>query len=76
MKKKTPKERACAYLGSASALARELGITKGAVSQWSGEIPAEHCPTIERLTNGKLKCEEMNTKTDWKYLRLSKASSS
>ena len=35
------------------AIARHLGITKGAVSQWT-TIPAKHVLAIEELTGGKV----------------------
>jgi DNA-binding transcriptional regulator YdaS (Cro superfamily) len=53
-------------------LGGHLGVSKGAVSQWKlpGRItPAEHCPKIERLTGGRVRCEELNAKVDWAYLR-------
>lgn len=53
-------------------LAEKLKVTKGAVGQWKEDgrvVPAEHCPVIERLTNGAVRCEELNPKVDWAYLR-------
>lgn len=55
-----------------TALAHELGVTKGAVFQWTMEgrrIPAEHCPEIERLSGGEAKCEAMRPDVNWSYLR-------
>lgn len=54
-------------------LADHLGVTKGAVSQWKLDgrrIPAEHCPVIERLTEGEVRCEALRPDVDWEYLRL------
>ena len=54
------------------ALGEKLGVTKGAVSQWKSEgrnVPASHCPEIEKLTSGQVKCEELNSDVDWAYLR-------
>ncbi len=65
-------EQALAQIGSMQLLADHLGITKGAVSQWKLEgrrIPAEHCPSIERLTNGAVRCEDLRPDVDWAYLR-------
>lgn len=65
-------QRATEIIGSATALAAHLEITKGAVSQWKDEgrkIPAEYCPTIERLTEGRVTCEELRPDVDWAYLR-------
>jgi DNA-binding transcriptional regulator YdaS (Cro superfamily) len=69
MKSTSPIKRATIYIGSATALAKILGISKGAISQWSDEVPAEHCPAIEKACNGTVRCEELNSKTDWGYLR-------
>jgi DNA-binding transcriptional regulator YdaS (Cro superfamily) len=69
-------EKAISIIGSGAALAAHLGITKGAVSQWKDaarKIPAEYCPTIERLTEGQVSCEEMRPDVDWAYLRAAAA---
>lgn len=52
------------------------GISKGAVSQWKlpgRQIPADYCPTIERITNGEVRCEDLRPDMDWAYLRQSAA---
>ena len=65
-----PVKRAAQIIGSQRELARQLGITPGAVSQWiAGGIPVEHCPRIERLTGGQVRCESMRPEIDWAYLR-------
>lgn len=59
-------------VGSMQLLADHLGVTKGAVGQWKLDdrrIPAEHCPAIERLVNGKVRCENLRPDVDWAYLR-------
>jgi DNA-binding transcriptional regulator YdaS (Cro superfamily) len=72
-----PIDRAAVVLNiSLVALAERLGVTKGAVGQWKEKgrvVPAEHCPVIERMTNGAVKCEELNPKVDWAYLRAAAA---
>lgn len=68
----TALDRALAQIGTMQALALHLGVTKGAVFQWKLEgrrIPAEHCPVIERLTKGSVRCEELRPDVDWAYLR-------
>ncbi|MGL6529359.1 Cro/CI family transcriptional regulator [Aeromonas hydrophila] len=45
------------YFGSKAALARALGINKGAVSQWGETIPQGRAYQIEVLTSGKLKAD-------------------
>jgi DNA-binding transcriptional regulator YdaS (Cro superfamily) len=65
-------EKAVAAVGSMQSLAEALGVTKGAVSQWklSGRrVPAEHCPSIERLTAGAVHCEELRPDVDWAFIR-------
>lgn len=43
------------YFGSKAALAKALGINKGAVSQWGETIPQGRAYQIEVLTGGQLK---------------------
>lgn len=67
-----PIEKAARIVGSQSALAAALGVTKAAVWQWKEDgrkVPAEHCPVIERLTGGKVRCEQLRPDVDWAYLR-------
>ena len=68
----TPLELAIDIVGTASALARGLGISKGAVSQWKDEgrrVPAEYCPAIELLTHRAVTCEMLRPDIGWAYLR-------
>jgi DNA-binding transcriptional regulator YdaS (Cro superfamily) len=54
-KKTSPIARACAALGSQANLARALGVTTSAVTQWvSGRrpVPATHARRIEDFTGG------------------------
>lgn len=70
--KKKPLDRAIELAGSMTALAGALGVTKGAVFQWKlpgRQVPAEHCPAIERITNGLVRCEELRSDVDWACLR-------
>lgn len=65
-----PIDRAAKHLGSQRVLADKIGVTPGAVSQWKTTgVPVEHCPRIERLTAGTVRCEEMRPEVDWAYLR-------
>ena len=67
-----PIKKACEIIGSQRKLADRLGVSPGFVSQWvTGvrQVPADYCPTIERLTNGAVKCEQMCPDVDWAYLR-------
>ena len=63
--------KAAEILGSKSALACAVSVTPSAVSLWlaRGGIPAEHCPSIERATNGAVRCEDIRPDVDWAVLR-------
>jgi DNA-binding transcriptional regulator YdaS (Cro superfamily) len=77
-KQKTPIDRAIECAGSMKALADALGVTKAAVFQWKfpgRRVPAQHCPAIERLTLGAVRCEELRPDVDWAYLRGEAAAS-
>lgn len=66
---------ACEIVGTASGLARALGVKPPSVSQWiTGKrpVPAERCPDIERITGGKVTCEELRPDVDWAYLRATR----
>jgi len=72
-----PVRRAAEHVGSLSALAARLGVTKSAVHQWMGDgrqVPAEHCPAIEEITGGSVKCEELRPDMAWSVLRACCAS--
>lgn len=64
---------AARIVGSQVALAALLGVTKAAVNQWkdpSRKVPAEHCPVIERATNGAVRCEDLRPDIEWAVLRV------
>lgn len=66
--------RAIQHVGSQSGLARYIGSTPQTVSNWikRGNVPAEHCPAIERATGGKVRCEEIRPDVEWGILRAAK----
>lgn len=71
-----PVDRAAKVVGSQTALANALGVTKAAVGQWKDDgrrVPAEHCPSIERLTSGAVRCEELRPDVAWNVLRAQAA---
>lgn len=75
---RSPLDEVIEFAGSMQALAKALGVTRGAVFQWRMDgrrVPAEHCPKIERLTFGRVKCERLRPDVDWAYIRASKAAS-
>lgn len=51
-------ERALEIVGGPTALARALGITKQAISQWS-RVPADRVLSVEDATDGTVACHEM-----------------
>jgi DNA-binding transcriptional regulator YdaS (Cro superfamily) len=57
--------------GGPTRVAAVIGTTRGAIYDFiqRGRVPAEHCPKIERSTNGVVRCEELNPDVDWSYLR-------
>lgn len=50
--------RAIELVGGPAALARTLGITSQAVSQWD-RVPVERAFEVERATNGQVTAEEL-----------------
>lgn len=66
-------DKAAEILGSQTALANLLAVSKGAVSQWKEpgrRVPAEYCPLIERATAGAVRCEDLRPDMAWDVLRL------
>lgn len=64
--------KVCKIVGGQAALARLLNVATPTVNQWvvgKRRIPAERCPTIERLVDRKVRCEEMRPDVDWAFLR-------
>jgi DNA-binding transcriptional regulator YdaS (Cro superfamily) len=54
------------------AFAAAVGVRYQVVQQWLiNGVPAEHCPTIEKITSGKVLCEDLNSRVDWAYIRAS-----
>ena len=43
------------HFGTASAVAKALGIGKACVSKWDDQVPQRYAYEIERITRGKLK---------------------
>lgn len=73
----TPQEallKAVRIVGSQTRLAREIGngITQAHVYYWlthAPVVPAEHCPSIERIVKHEVRCEDLNPRVDWWVLR-------
>lgn len=61
-------------VGSQSRLAREIGggVRQAHIHYWltqAAVVPAEHCPSIERIVNHEVLCEDLNPRVDWAVLR-------
>lgn len=66
--------KACAAVGSQADMARLLGVSPAMVNQMVEgvrPVPAKHCPSIERATNGEFPCEQLCPDVDWAYIRRS-----
>ena len=58
--------------GAVNQLSVATGLNPVLISQWktgARRVPAEHCPDIERATDGQVRCEDLRPDVDWAYLR-------
>ena len=57
--------------GRGAGLARDLGVSQASLSKFAAEnaVPAARCPTIERLTERAVTCEELRPDVEWHVLR-------
>jgi len=60
--------------GGAATVASWFGISVISVYEWikRGTVPAERCPEIERLSLGRVLCEDLNDSVDWSFVRKQK----
>lgn len=60
--------------GGQSALAGLIDVVPQVVNNWvrRDNVPAEHCPKIEKALAGKVTCEELRPDVDWEYVRSSR----
>lgn len=65
--------KAISIFETQTGLAKAIGVVPQVVNNWlaRGRIPAEHCPSIEKATNGAVRCEDLRPDVDWAYLRNS-----
>lgn len=65
-----PLDRAIEIAGGGTALAVAIGVSTNAPRMWKtrGNVPAEHCPSIERATG--VLCEELRPDVEWEVLLL------
>lgn len=67
-------ERAARAVGGRSQLADALRCGVTALGNWKRRgVPAERCPTIERITERQVTCEEMRPDVEWHVLRTADA---
>jgi DNA-binding transcriptional regulator YdaS (Cro superfamily) len=66
-----PVDLAISKFKSLNDMARQLGVTYQAIQEWrrQGRVPPPHCPKIEKILNGDVRCEQLNDEIDWAYLR-------
>lgn len=65
-----PIQKSISIVGSASALARSIGVTPQAVCFWRDGlrgIPAERCAAIERATGGQVTRKDLRP-NDWQEI--------
>ena len=55
-------DKAINHFGSAASLAKALGLSKAAVSQWGEYVPALRAYQLERITKGALVVEDQDFK--------------
>lgn len=75
MDKSSKLNLAIEILGGRPAFAAELGVSPQLVWNWlhrDQKVPAQHCPAIERLTGGRVVCEDFWPDADWAYIRSSR----
>lgn len=52
--------------------AKAFGVTDKAVYRWrrkTARFPAAECPKAERLTGGRVRCEQLRPDVEWDYIR-------
>ena len=67
-----PTQLAIQGAGGPAKVAAAVGCTVQAVCFWRDgkrTLPAEVCPTLERLTQGAVRCEDLRPDVDWSVLR-------
>jgi DNA-binding transcriptional regulator YdaS (Cro superfamily) len=62
--------KAIAEYQTLRAFSDALGVRYQVVQQWLiNGVPAEYCPKIERLLDGRVRSEDLNSVVDWAYIR-------
>ncbi len=63
------KEQVIKYFGSRMAAAHALGVDNSTISRWS-HVPVWHQKSIERISNGELKADEIEHKKTTEMVRV------
>lgn len=65
-------QRAIDLMGGTANLASAIGVGATTPQMWKvrGNVPAEYCPAIERVTKGKVRCERLRPDVAWDVLRM------
>ncbi|WP_313571978.1 helix-turn-helix domain-containing protein [Comamonas terrigena] len=61
--------------GGPAKVARQCGVSVQAVCFWRDgkrTLPAEHGITLEKMNEGRIRCEQMLPDVDWAYIRSTK----
>ena len=58
--------------GGPAKVSRACGVSVQAVCFWRDglrTLPADQCITLEKLNQGRVRCEDLRPDVDWAYLR-------
>ena len=58
--------------GGPAKVSRACGVSVQAVCFWRDglrTLPADQCITLEKLNQGRIRCEDLRPDVDWAYLR-------
>ena len=58
--------------GGPAKVSRACGVSVQAVCFWRDglrTLSADHCITLEKLNQGRIRCEDVRPDVDWAYLR-------
>jgi len=61
--------------GGVAKLSEHFGISPVSIYEWisRGCVPADKCPEIEKFSRGAVRCEQLNDRVDWSFVRGGKA---
>lgn len=64
-------QQAISQTGGQSKLAKAIGVAPQVVNNWLARknVPADHCPAIEKATGGAIRCEDLRPDVEWSVVR-------